>query len=248
MVIEAFPGLGVLTRALLSGGAHDPAAEAKSLDSWKEERNKPSEALKDLLPGYPTWLGEFEGGEVRPKDKKNVNEIEGEPTNPAQTVVVIEPALNAVTRAFGQDFKPRGSATSLEDDMANSKSVAQSPLDDKLIVSYNDPFDWATFPVVLGHPLVQARLPVFNPDAPEGQKAFRSFQDPEPPITLVATVPTNTNFDSVLTYWVSSVVGAADGNPALLWKYGRVRLACLVSRSLYDVSGCASIPIFGSRC
>ena len=91
-------------------------------------------------------------------------------------------------------------------------------------------------PEILSDPLVLPYVEKMTPDAQKaGQAGRRKWDAEEPPITVVVTIPDSVIGEQMLAQWIGSVVGATDGRH-WIWQYGRVRLAVLCGKGLYDVS------------
>lgn len=189
VVVEAFPGPGVITRALLEGGN----------DEGSDTFRKP------------------------------------------KVVVASEPSPEFLIKGLGmkEDQAPPLIPVKTESEDHAVHPSAVHPTDDpRLILSPSTPYRWPTLPQMLSNELVAPHLPVFDPLSPPGPEVTkRPWSAPPPPITLVSQMPHSVAGDQMISQWIGSSVGDLDGQKQWIWEWGRVRLALLVGKNQYDVSG-----------
>lgn len=120
-------------------------------------------------------------------------------------------------------------------------SMEKTPLHPNLILSESSVYRWPTLPAILSDPVLQPYLSATSSNIPEstgdGQSGTirRKWEDEPPAITVVVTVPDGVNGEQMLAQWIGSAVGGDHGRE-WLWRWGRVRLAVLVGKGMYDVS------------
>ena len=277
VVIEAFPGLGVLTRSLLSGGtAAEEAKDEELRTEWWEKAGHlaPKDELK-LAEGFPSWIRQIQpeesklegpldseaesegsgtgkrkvGRKSRAKPKEPVAEEEYNealsrlpPTNKPKLVIAIDANERATHAGLGIEHPKLPSKFTSWETLLNSENAEQeeayftplqkSPYEERLVAGPVDPFAWESARYTLSHPLVKDHLEKVDPSA---KTAERAWTDTAPPITYVASMP-NSNVGELLSLqWLHSAVGAAEGKPSFLCRWGRVRIAMLVTYAQYDV-------------
>jgi len=244
VVIDAYCSAGTLTRSLLAGGYNETTPE-----DWEQVTREQQEL--GLLPKqvkrrvfgspftFPPWdpatAQKFEVPEP-PRGKEIVQ---------PKLVVANDPHVSVLARALGfiPDMAPPTRWESCEPqdparlpDFKRPRSVYPSVLEKNLVFAVNSAYVWSTVPDILKSPLVWPSLPVYD-DTKEGVEAtYRPWSAPPPPITLLATLPPNVMGDQLMSQGVASAIGSDDFGRAWLWKWGRVRLATLVAKGLYDVS------------
>ena len=273
IVIESFPGLGSLTRSLLSGGRSAEEAEDEELLSEWYTRAKSRSAAEESK--WPTW-----GKELQPESQKlppGIVQAEGldkdgkpkrlrksrarprpaeaeeedlnpaltelQPTNKPKLVIALDANERVTSAGLGGEVRtPPPRLGSWENTIATENGASQdgyfdalkqSPYEERLIAGPVDPFAWESVPYALFHPLVKDHLEKSNPNAPTAERAWT---DPEPPITYVASMPASNVGELLALQWLHSAIGAAQGRPSFLWRWGRARMALLVTTAQYDVS------------
>ncbi|OCF45485.1 hypothetical protein I317_00732 [Kwoniella heveanensis CBS 569] len=113
--------------------------------------------------------------------------------------------------------------------------IVQSPYEPNLLLSHSTSYVWSTLPLLLENPLVSEHLPVYDASAAPGPETTkRPWKAPEPPITLVAQLPDSSIGEQLAAQWVGSAVGDPDQQRTWIWEWGRLRLALLCGKSLYD--------------
>jgi hypothetical protein len=231
VIIEANAGPGQLTRSLLEGG--NTIDEDERWDAWE---NSPD---RDGDNSWPMW-------DTPPKGKGRAGipgEGKTEYPRPA-AVVVTEPSLTLLERGFNYtSTSPKNFLHSdypgstppvptsyntfqnLDHGVNEHAAVQQSPYHPSLLLSESSAYRWPTLPMLLNDPLVKPYL----------GKGKREWEDEPPNITVVATVPDHVGGEQLVAQWIGSAVGGSSGKQ-WLWQWGRVRLAILCGKGLYDVS------------
>jgi hypothetical protein len=226
--------------------------------------DSPARGSGTKLPeGFPLWRNELSEGRTLDKhdeEDKAAEHREGavttETASAAETasasainkpalVVASESSAQIIMRGLGfpaelVPFKglmlERLSEAAILDDMT-SAGVYQSPLDPRLALSLSTPYRWPVLPRILSSPIVAKHLPIYDPEAPPGPDTTkRPWEADPPPLTIVGHIPNSLNGEQMLAQWVGSSVGEAGTPRSWIWEWGRVRLALLVGKSLYDVS------------
>lgn len=282
IVIEAFPGLGCLTRSVLAGGrAAEEAADEELRSEWWAVAGHaaPKDELKPAEI-YPSWIRQ-----IQPEDTKVVESAEGaegaekaessasgkrkyvwknrpkreepavtgsadnlalaqlQPTHKPRLVIALDANERVTSAGLGMEPRtPPSRYASWEALLASEDAESQEgyleplqqcPHEERLVAGPVDPFAWESVPYALSHPLVAKHLEKLDPTA---MTAERAWTDPEPPITYIASMPNSSVGELLSLQWLHSAIGAAQGKPSFLWKWGRARMAMLVSASQYDVS------------
>ena len=209
VVIEAFPGNGQLTRSLLYGG-NDVQAEG-------------SDKVEESLASGGGGGG---GGKRYPEPK---------------LVVAVEPSPDMLVTGLGMspDDKPTNIPARFEsEDYSIYESQVVKTAEPRLLVSPSTPYRWPTLPQMLSHELVMPHLEQYDgDDMPENLKGTgkRPWKAPKPHITLVSQMPDSVAGDQLISQWIGSAVGTPKDEKSWIWRWGRVRLALLVSKGQYDV-------------
>lgn len=115
-------------------------------------------------------------------------------------------------------------------------TVFKSHHDDRLLLSPMVPYYQPVLPGLLEHELIKPYLEVYDVSQPNPTK--RPWSAPPPPITYVAQIPDSERGETMAVAYILQSIGAAHGRQSWIYEYGRVRLALLVGRPLYDVSRC----------
>lgn len=209
VVIEAFPGPGQLTRSLLNGG--------NDLESDTQEGGGGGEGYtKKSSKKYP-----------EPK-----------------LVVACEPSPDMLVTGLGMkpEDKPSNIPARFEsEDYTVYESKVVKTDEPRLLVSPSTPYRWPTLPQMLSHELVTPHLPVYDTAATNGtvESTKRPWKAPAPHITLVSQMPDSVAGDQLIAQWIGSAVGTSEGDEkSWIWRWGRIRLALLVSKGQYDVRPC----------
>ena len=255
VVIETFGGGGRLTRSLLNGGKHEDIAEKER--QWSViGRAPPKQRLRGVVKyaevEFPTWLSDIKA--KKEKDRPNPNASSGgEQTNllRPRLVVAAEPSPEYLVRGLGlpQDLaviKPPNLIKTTTDVDAKTEEryvyhrnlgedvqvdVYQSEFEPNLLLSPVSPYIWNTIPDILRHELV---APILQHDCQSDDK--RPWSAIPPPITIVAQVPDADVGEQMASQWLSSSIGAAEGLSSWIWQWGRINLAMILPKHLYDVS------------
>lgn len=194
-----------------------------------------------------------------PKAKANEDgEVAAPPAKPASVttpkfVVANDPKVSALWRGFGfnpdllppsrweMDDVPEPGAEPPTGLRHLKRTVYPSHLQENLGISPVTIYHWPTAASILSDPLVAQHLEVYDESKGPLEGTKRPWDAPAPPITLVATIPDAVFGDQLVNQWILSATSSnAEGKRGWIWEWGRVRLALLVTRSIYDVS--ISIP------
>lgn len=224
VVIEAFPGPGQLTRSLLYGGNDISASDGEGAESGKGEKRFPEPKL----------------------------------------VVSVEPSPDLLVTGLGMrpEDRPKSIPARFEsEDYSVYESQVVKTDEPRLLVSPSTPYRWPTLPQMLSHELVTPHLPVYGTDitastettTPDSELGTtrRPWRAPVPHITVVSQMPDSVAGDQLVSQWVGSCVGTKEDQKSWIWRWGRVRLALLVSKTQYDVRpvsfhiGAIHIPVRG---
>ncbi|OCF54170.1 hypothetical protein L486_08367 [Kwoniella mangroviensis CBS 10435] len=254
VVIDAYSGVGSLTRSLLTGGNYleeskswTPALveEVLTEDKDQDEVKKSISKSKVKKQKYPLWLEDL------PPSLSTTTNAATSPTSSAEVekkepikpklVVSSEGSLELLVRSFNYPPKPSNPLSTIgreisQDPYTRPVPVITTPLHPNLLLSHSTAYVWPTLPKLLENPLVQASLPVHNPELPPGDiEAYkRKWEDPEPPITIVCQMPDSSIGEQLASQWVGSAVGDPGQKRTWIWEWGRIRLALLCGKSLYD--------------
>lgn len=233
VVFDAYDSTGVLARAFLAGGYDETTAA----DWAKVQKTVPKEVLRLARVGkvevhdpyFPTW-------DPTIARKTELPEVPEEVITPS-LVIVQENWVAPVCRSmcFPQPEKLVGSSKTQSEVFADSR-IFQNPLEDKLLLNPSSVYLWDTLPTMLKSERIQSQLEVVDPSKEGVERYLRPWDAPAPPITLAATLHDSAFGDQLVNQWISSCIGSADGTRTWIWKWGRVRLALLVSTHTYDVS------------
>lgn len=246
VVIEAYPFVGQLTRSLLAGGFDETTPEDWHQVKREQEIVGPRAGhVKRLNMGdfdYPPW------------------EVDEAPPNPLpeglnpdkliqpKAVIAVEPMVAQFSRGLGFDPDEAPSSywdynnvkTDEELKKLNEKKgttpIFPSLTQKNLLMCPASAFEWDVIPRILNNPFVWEKLPVHDKTKEGIEAVKRPWNAPKPPITMVATIPDTVLGDQLMSQWIASCIGQTPNDRGWLWEFGRVRLACLVNKSLYDVS------------
>ncbi|WWC61146.1 uncharacterized protein I303_103725 [Kwoniella dejecticola CBS 10117] len=249
VIIEGYAGVGALTRSLLSGGESSKDAsgwsstllEEISLESQTQVASK-SRSKKGK---YPSWLDDLPASSSMASSSTNPKaETEAEAQGDSSTstkpklVVASEGSIELLVRSF--NYPPKADTLSASGKPAASDPytreipVLQTPLHPNLLLSHSTAYVWPTLPKILANPLVVEQLPVHDPTLIGAEATKRSWEDPEPPITLVCQMPDSSIGEQLAAQWIGSAVGDPGQKRTWIWEWGRIRLALLCGKSLYD--------------
>lgn len=226
--------MGGLTRSLVTGG--DAVREGKE---WEEEKR-----LESIRPGekgkgteLPAWMGDLPA--------MNNYKYRSPALRIPKLVVSTEGSLGLIQKGLDynenpheaslNDVKGRHPGSSIANYIAKETPIVPSPHKDNLLLSHSTVYLWQAVPSILEHPTVNAALPVYDPSAAPGSQKKRPWSAPPPPITLVAQMPNSSLGEQLVSQWIGSAAGE-EHKRSWIWEYGRVRIALLCGKSLYDVS------------
>lgn len=240
VVIDAYSYCGAMTRALLAGGRD----ETTSAD-WKQVLKE--QPVVGAVAGeikrrtssqftFPTW-------DMSEVGKRKPLETEEKVVQP-RLVVAAEPHVESLGRGLG--FVPdlagpsRWEVTDAQtperlEQFKKERTLSPSMLEKNLVFAPLSPYAWSTFPKIMSHPLVMEHLEKYDPSKEGAEATMRPWSAPPPHVTVVVTLPTATNGDQLISQWISSAVGSEEYGRSWLWAWGRVRLAVLAQKSIYDV-------------
>ncbi|WWC90073.1 uncharacterized protein L201_005006 [Kwoniella dendrophila CBS 6074] len=264
IIIEGYSGVGNLTRSLLSGGNSlngasklwNPSLSPKtdqqqeedqilssSSDTIPAKKTKKKSTKKDVT--YPSWLEDLptynqhipeqEQSDIKIPNDNNLN-------NKPKLVVSTEGSLEILTRSMNYSTKNNSIPLSLtgreisSDPYTRPVPIIKSSLHENLYLSHSTVYVWPTLPKILENPLIQKHLPIIQPDLPPGsiESTKRNWDDKEPPITVVCQLPDSSIGEQLAAQWIGSAVGDPDQKRTWIWEWGRIRLALLCGKSLYD--------------
>lgn len=164
-------------------------------------------------------------------------------------VVANDPKVSALWRGFGLDPDQIPPSRWEMDDVPEpgaeqptglrhlKRTVYPSHLQPNLGISPVTIYHWPTAASILSDPLVAQHLEVYDESKGPLEGTKRPWDAPAPPITLVATIPDAEFGDQLVNQWIlSSTSSNTEGKRGWIWEWGRVRLALLVTRGVYDVS------------
>lgn len=230
IIIEAFPGPGILTRSLLNGGVSDTDTEGEAEIDENREYKKPAlvvacEPSPKLLEGLgmPTDQSpeeipaRFESEDYSVYQSK-VYQSEHEPrlllspSTPYRWPTLTQMLGHELVQPFLQQY-PSG-----------AEGAAGSPSEASVVGNSET-----------GTPDTRTA----TSDGTSGAIASstqRPWAAPPPHITIVSQMPLSIAGDQMVSQWVGSAVGNSTGERSWIWKWGRLRLALLVSKTQYDVS------------
>ncbi|WVQ71921.1 hypothetical protein IAR50_001463 [Cryptococcus sp. DSM 104548] len=227
VVIEGYAGPGSLTRSLVSGGRSVEEGKAwekeHGMEGMKAKGSRVSTA-KDKSGAYPIWTEDL------PSTQDAILPT-GEPTLKPELVVTTESSYEILRR--GLDYPLAPASAQMQKEGFRGYNLVPSKHADNLMLSHATLYSWDTIPALLSHPLVRPHLPVWDASAAEEDQAKRPWNAPTPHITVVMQVPDGMLGEQITTQWIRSVVGNNEKR-AWMWKWGRVRLALLCGRNIYD--------------
>ncbi|WRT67100.1 uncharacterized protein IL334_004066 [Kwoniella shivajii] len=248
IVIESYAGTGALTRSLISGGN-----SVKEAENWLSQRSQEQVGMQGdnttttkgkgkSKKTYPIWIDDL------PSSSKSDTNVQGKEVNIAERVELVEPklvvasegSLELLVRSFDHPSTSNSILSSIgretsTDPYMRPVPVTKTPLNANLLLSHSTAYVWPTLPKILQDPLVSENLPIHDPTLPPGEECTkRSWEDPEPPITIVCQVPDSSIGEQLVSQWVGSAVGDPGQKRTWIWEWGRIRLALLCGRSLYD--------------
>lgn len=243
LFIDAYGSCGVLTRALLAGGYDEtkPSDWANVVKEIGEENVgvKADETMRIMMGkfDFPPWNVDEAPTTIIPEVPKDLNL--------PVAVVAQEPWVSALARGLGlhpdivtpsKYERERPLSAEREESLAEEDIVYQSHLQPNLLLSTSSPYHWTSMPQLLSHPLVASKMEVVDPTKEGPAATQRSWDAPTPNITMVATLPDSVYGEQILNQWVCSAIGSENYPRSWLWSWGRVRLALMVPKAMYDVS------------
>ncbi|ORX39840.1 hypothetical protein BD324DRAFT_615205 [Kockovaella imperatae] len=252
VIVDVFAGHGAMTRSLLAGGDEVGSSQrweqaAKSLLAVDYTTARKGGTVKSPLLPF-AWLEDREAIPKILENLKNVpSEVPGDssaenapgPTVKPRLVVAFEPSASLLIRGLGvpEEYLRAEGNLLLEREGKGPERLYQSTCDPRLRIVCGQPYYWNNLPAVIEHEdiaedLVASGTIKIDTDSPD--KAREHWQNHTPHLTLVIQ-PSHKPFgESLVSQWIASVIGAAEGEPTWIWKWGRVRLAVLVSKTMYD--------------
>jgi hypothetical protein len=271
VVVETYCGGGQLTRSLLAGGNNETTAadwaevdaeagtagdkgnsKAQAQVEAEADTGNKTKRTKTSSFKFPEW-----NVASAPKYKGKLSPEVAESLVQPKLVVANDPHFATLARGLG--FNPNlvphskyelaktDKASKSEPHLRRAPSAAHpSNLQDALVFSTQSVYHWPSLPDILSDPLVVAALPVYDNTKTGVEATYRPWSAPPPPITIVTNFPTAVVGDQMISQWISSAAGSEDYGRSWLWKWGRVRIAGLVHRGMYDVS-LGPVPCY-TRC
>ena len=95
------------------------------------------------------------------------------------------------------------------------------------------PYFWNVLPTVVQSPEIVADLYAAGSvdlDGVSEDEAVARWRGSPPHITLVAQFPHKNFGEQLIAQWLHSVIGAAEGKPGFIWRWGRARIAMLMQK------------------
>jgi hypothetical protein len=238
VIIEAFPGPGILTRSLLSGGVDTDFEGIESSD-----HQRPAQAIEEREGGY----------------KKPALVVACEPS----PRLLLHLGLDE--NDLPDEIPPQSDSDQY---VIFKSKVYQSKDEERLLLSPSTPYRWPTLSQLLGNKLVERRMEKWSEGEGESESeghgegtaksvgegandesyinqgtgttivtpTQRPWEAPPPHITVVAQMPVSVSGDQMVSQWVGSAAGMPGEARNWIWKWGRLRLALLVGKTQYDVS------------
>lgn len=177
------------------------------------------------------------------------NDLEGESEGHDKTkrypepklVVACEPSPDMLVTGLGmkEEDRPTNIPARFEsEDYTVYESNVVETDEPRLLVSPSTPYRWPTLPQMLSHELVTPHLPIYTgDDLPLEHQGTgkRPWRAPKPHITMVSQMPDSVPGDQMISQWIGSVVGSTTDEKSWIWRWGRLRVALLVSKGQYDV-------------
>jgi hypothetical protein len=231
----------------------------KGFPSWDRTDGVAKGAAKGKAKGGKVAKG-VEG-------KAAVTALEGAPSTLAEQyprpalVIAVEPSIELLRRSFDYtvEDQPVGAQTgeSLANDPSSPSSsldrrwhltvygqphlsppsnVIKSPHHPNLILSEASAYRWAVLPALLSHPLIAPHITMHQDGTEPVSSVEKEWSEEEPNVTVVATIPDSVFGEQLLAQWIGTAAGGSQGKQ-WIWRWGRVRLALLCGKGLYDVGG-----------
>ncbi|WVR05264.1 hypothetical protein IAU60_002276 [Kwoniella sp. DSM 27419] len=257
VIIESWAGPGALTRSLISGGNSveearrwvPPTSESAELKGQVEAGAAKKRKVKSkATTTFPRWIEDLPAALPETKQpEENTTLVK------PRLVVSAENSLEILTR--GLDYPAESgvvaSTESVSDDPQRQTTTIQQIYESgaynrpvpivrsthapNLLLSHSTSYVWPTLPRTLSDPMVAEHLPVHDPTQPPGPETTkRPWDADEPPITVVATLPDSSIGEQLAAQWIGSVVGDEGQERTWIWQWGRLRIAFLCGKSLYD--------------
>lgn len=263
VVIDAYCGPGQITRALLAGGYDETtAADWKKVVAEQRAKGLPigqvaAETKRRRVTGgtfdFPPWdMSDVESPKYSKKPPSDL-------ITP-KLVIANDPKISSLARGLGFDLDdvppskweledPPQSGAEEPKELAKTRPlVYPSALQPNLVLSPITVYHWSTIPMILENPLVAPNLPVFDASKDSADQTKRPWNAPPPPLTLLATIPDGPFGDQLVNQWVMSATSVGGGGKrGWLWQWGRVRMALLINRGLYDVRLMRRDPLTSQR-
>lgn len=252
--MEVNPGMGLLTRSLLNGGRSGDVKEewraweeGKGVTEEKKGRGKAKAKAKEgeEWPGWSISIN-FSTSSSSPDTSSEPSDTPRRPS----LVVASEPSPQLLSRSFDYTPKPPDPnfpASISLDYQFEHLNLQQCTHEPNLILSESTAYRWPTLPGILSDPAVVSYLTSISSretggPGEAGRDGKRQWEDSEPPITIVAHIPDSVIGEQMLAQWIGSVVGGSQGRQ-WIWQWGRVRLAVLCAKGLYDVGRLKAITV-----
>lgn len=226
VILDLFAGPGRLTRSLITGGNEGVDIEEKPTGKGKGKAKE-----NQTEHGTEPDRSDAASSTLYPKPK---------------LVIANEPSSELLIRGFGMHREQTPEKLNyLQVPRALEAAAPVYALEEagipNLLVSPSTAYRWLTLPQILDNELVAPHLEVLEESESSTQGSSsasrkRSWRDPEPPITIVAQVPDATVGEQMVAQWIGSVVGDDKAGRNWIWQWGRLRMALLVGKGLYDVS------------
>ncbi|KAK4688646.1 hypothetical protein P7C73_g1459, partial [Tremellales sp. Uapishka_1] len=234
VVLEAYAGVGCITRSLVGGGRSKipqegevvqsipfPSWNTEELDTDVHSRQVPISSPDHHVPALVIAN--------EPSFELLVRGLGLDPASqPASrfSSEAVKAYLNLAVREAGQDSpsadsKPPSNWGNV-DPLRTSLPVVPSTHQSNLLLSPTSPYLWTTLPRLLAHEKVTPYI------------SKREWRDEAPHITLVAQLPDSVVGEQLTSQWIGSAVGNDTYPRNWIWAWGRINLGLMVGKGLYD--------------
>ncbi|RXK36699.1 hypothetical protein M231_06006 [Tremella mesenterica] len=138
-------------------------------------------------------------------------------------VVVIEPSRPVLAAGFGLKTKaiPTSEWATMTQFEIPPTEVYEIEEESRLLLSPSSPYRWNVISDIMRNELLKPFLP-----------KIPKWEEEMPTITLVGQMPCSLVGEQLMSQWIGTVVGG--NKKPWIWEWGRVRMAILLSPSLYD--------------